>query len=219
MYFMDAIQYPFKSQGLAGKLLTVVILMIIPLLNLLGMFVVMGYGLKIIRSVMDGDTDLPEFEFGADFGRGLMIFLLSLIYAIPLFIVNLVVTGMIENGGMLGILGLMLYFVLTIVVSIMGVIAMVRYAISEDTSDFFDFAGHFDIMQNNIGTIVMYYINGIIMAIILGVLMVIGFMLLFVPGLIVMGVALFASFYLYARLGLELGLEGKRKRKTDGSFA
>ncbi len=219
MYFMDAIQYPFKSQGIWGKLAIVVLLLLIPIVSIFGAFVVLGYGMKIIRSVMEGETELPEFEFGADFGRGLMVMLLTLVYTLPLVIVSFILTGMMQNGGVLGILALLLYIVLSIVVGVMAMIATVRYAISEDSSAFFDFAGNFDLAQKNVGTLVMFYINFIIFAVIMGILMTIGFMLLFVPGLIVMGVAMFANFYLYARLGLELGLEGKRKRKTDGSFA
>lgn len=83
-----AIKYPFAGQTfLAKTLIGALLVLFMPVFFVTG-FVLLGYQLRIIRDVIDGrDDELPEWDniFG-DFVQGIVVFLGSLVYYFPTFI-------------------------------------------------------------------------------------------------------------------------------------
>lgn len=219
MYFMDAIQYPFNSQGWFKKLVIAFLLTLIPIINIFGAIVLLGYTLSIVRSVMQGETDLPEYDFGDNIGKGLMALLGGLVYAIPLIIllvlINLILPVSYDTFGdpQMNPLALLLTMLLALLWGPIIVVAVVRYAIEDSTGALFDFMGNINTVVNNPGPTVMYYVNALILGLIVGVLAMVGFFLLVIPGLIVTTASTFMQGYLYAAYARDLGL-GMRKRKV-----
>jgi hypothetical protein len=214
MYFLDAINYPYRSNGLWGKLLTAFLLMI-PIVNLFGAFVLVGYGLKIIRSVLDGEQDLPDFDFVADFSQGIVAAIVAFVYCIPM----LVVYFLAFSGNSPNIALLLIYFILSIVTSFMVIAAMTRYAITEDTSALWAVGENLNIVTAHPGSILRFYINYLLFGIIIVLGVILGTILLIIPGIIVGVAAQFSNYYLYARWAEEVGLATNRKRKTSETYA
>lgn len=82
-----AIKYPFSGEGALVKTLLGGMLALFAL-TLLPVFLLLGYQLRIIRAVLDGtDDELPEWNnIGEDMVNGLLVFLGTLVYYLPAFI-------------------------------------------------------------------------------------------------------------------------------------
>lgn len=201
MYFFEALQYPFNSKSWLSKAIIGAVLLFIPIL---GSLVIGGYVLRLVREILDGNMELPEFDFGADFMRGLTAFLFSLVYQIPVFILSFIL-GLVfgRNGSLIasligGIFGL--------VVGLVLMVGYVRYAISEDSGVFMQFSRNIGILQENIGTLISYFINALLYGLVAGILLMIGYMLCFLPGLILTPMVVFGGAYMIARLAQDLGI-------------
>jgi len=91
----DSIKYPSSSWG---KVLILGIIMIASVL-IVPIFLVWGYVFRIIKASLAGLDELPEFdEIGEMFVDGLKIFVVGIVYAIPVYILALIV-GLILGTG------------------------------------------------------------------------------------------------------------------------
>jgi hypothetical protein len=81
----SSFSYMFKDEDWIKKILIGGVVGLIPIVN----FAAIGYLIQIIRNVRDGQTlPLPEWdEFGKYFVDGLWIFLIFLVWAIPIIVV------------------------------------------------------------------------------------------------------------------------------------
>ena len=88
-----AIQYPFSGQNAVAKIMigTLLTIAMVPTL-LITLFMLLGYQLRVIRDVIDGDDgELPEWNhLGEDLVQGGVVFLGTLIYYLP----SLILTGL-----------------------------------------------------------------------------------------------------------------------------
>ncbi len=133
MDFGLAFSFPFKDPDWFKKIGLVGLVSIIPIV---GQLVLIGWAVEITKRVIDGfDNVLPDLDFGDQLGKGFQVFLIGLVYAIPLFILMIPLavidsnsTAMISNGnntggysmmalslccaGVLGLYGLFIAFVL-----------------------------------------------------------------------------------------------------------
>lgn len=82
-----AIKYPFSGDGAFVKTLIGGALALFTV-TLLPVFLLLGYQLRIIRDVLSGrDDELPQWgSFGEDMSSGLLVFLGTLVYYLPSFI-------------------------------------------------------------------------------------------------------------------------------------
>jgi hypothetical protein len=82
MDFGLAFSYVFKDKEWFKKLLIPALINLIPII---GQFVLVGWGLRTTKKLIDGEEEipLPKLDFGADLGKGFMVMLITLIYAIP----------------------------------------------------------------------------------------------------------------------------------------
>ncbi len=219
MYFLESLQYPFRGQGVFGKIVTAGLLMIIPLVNFFGAFVLLGYGVKIIANVLAGDENLPEFDIMQDFGRGIMAFLAALIYMIPIIIVYAILAVLFGDGrgGMssIGVILSLLTIPLSFALGLAVMVALSRFAVEGESGVLFAFTENFQLAFGNLGAGLEYFVNAILFGIILGILVGIGFLLLVIPGLVIAIAGQFAQYHLVAQYASRLGIGGKSKRKME----
>lgn len=81
-----AFTYPFEDENWLKKMLIGAVLNLVPVVNLIGM----GYGLRQMKKVSEGqDLPLPEWDdWGGDFIKGLLMFLATMIYTIPIWLLQ-----------------------------------------------------------------------------------------------------------------------------------
>jgi hypothetical protein len=88
----DSIKYPSAAWT---KILILGVILIIPIVNFIGL----GYLFRIIKATFAGIDELPDFdEVGELFIDGIKIFIVSLIYAIPVIIIALIISMLIGFG-------------------------------------------------------------------------------------------------------------------------
>jgi hypothetical protein len=81
----DSIKYPSSDWG---KILILGVIMIASIL-IVPIFLVYGYLFRIIKATLAGLDELPEFdEIGEMFVDGLKIFVVAIVYAIPVWIIS-----------------------------------------------------------------------------------------------------------------------------------
>ncbi len=102
MEFGKAFTFAFEDQDWIKKLLIGAVILLIPII---GIFVVMGWMLEIIRRVIVHDPQpLPDWsDFGGYLMRGFQAWLVGLVYALPMILINVCIQGatvaMQQNGG------------------------------------------------------------------------------------------------------------------------
>ena len=86
MNFGLSFSYVFEDKDWFKKIAIPALCALIPVL---GQFIVVGWGLKATKNVIDGKerNALPELEFGQDLGSGFMASLIVLIYSLPAAII------------------------------------------------------------------------------------------------------------------------------------
>lgn len=91
--FGRAVQHPFEDRDWFVKILIGAGVSLIPILN----FAIMGYSLEVLRnSSHNRDVPLPSWDdLGRHFMDGLKLFVVMLVYSIPLFIIifGIAITG------------------------------------------------------------------------------------------------------------------------------
>ncbi|MDD3984593.1 MAG: DUF4013 domain-containing protein [Methanobacterium sp.] len=132
----DSIKYPSSSWV---KVFMLGIIIITSFL-VLPMFLIYGYILRIIKATIAGIDELPDFDgIGEMFIDGIKMFLVAIIYAIPVGIIGLLVglltgdtahTGISLNPAMLFafILGYIVYIIIAMVIGLIEVIAIANMA-------------------------------------------------------------------------------------------
>lgn len=141
MNFPAALQYPFRDKNWPSKILTATLLMFVPIF---GWLALMGYGLRIAHRVAEGDRNLPEWrDFGQDFNNGLMVFIGTLIYAIPILIFGCLAAVVRSIGG--GEAALLvsccvgaLLFVYMVIMTPLVYSAIAHYSFATNFSEFYD---------------------------------------------------------------------------------
>lgn len=100
MDFAKAFSYVFKDPDWVKK---VAILALVSLIPIVGALVVLGWSLEVTRRIIQRDpTPLPDLDFGQQLGLGFRGFVVALVYAIPVILLELpIIIGstMLENGG------------------------------------------------------------------------------------------------------------------------
>ncbi len=91
----DSIKYPSSNWGkvLILGVICIACILVIPI------FLVYGYVFRIIKATLAGMDELPEFdEIGEMFIDGLKIFVVGIVYAIPVWIIAAII-GLITGAG------------------------------------------------------------------------------------------------------------------------
>jgi len=174
-----AFGFVFDDENWVRKVLIGGLLNIIPLL---GQLFTCGYLVETARlSMEDPSTKMPEWDdWGGKLVKGLIYFVISLVYSLPLIIVALcfgglmaivgasarsedVVTAFGTVGGIcVGLLGLVYALLMALVLPA----AVARYAYYDDISAAFHFGEVFRMVKDNIGT----YVIVLLLSLLLGVI-------------------------------------------------
>jgi hypothetical protein len=87
MDFSLAFSFPFKDPDWVKKILIVGLITIIPII---GQIFLLGWAVEITRRVIQNEPILlPDIDFGTHLSKGFQVFIIELVYAIPLFIFTL----------------------------------------------------------------------------------------------------------------------------------
>ncbi|MCD6477125.1 MAG: DUF4013 domain-containing protein [Candidatus Aenigmarchaeota archaeon] len=147
MNFINAVKKPFQD---IKKLVIGIIIMLIPIVNLIGL----GYFLRIAKNASKKINKMPEWNDPIDlFVKGLIAFIISLIYAIPVLLLALVLIGtsifsltalnltnnlitILSTAG----LSLIVLVIVSAIISIISLCALIRYAIKENFGSAFEFS-------------------------------------------------------------------------------
>jgi hypothetical protein len=162
--------YMFQDESWIMKIVIGGILAFIPIVN----FMVLGYMVEALKRSADGmDVPLPEWDdFGGKFMKGLMLFVIALVYTIPIWLVACLVWGMMFVAGaadsdtLANLVGLLstcamcLYLIWMIVIWIMMPAALIRYAVTGEFMSAFQFGELFSFIKSNVAN----YIVAIILA-------------------------------------------------------
>lgn len=188
--------FEYAKEGLVGKwakwILLIISCIIFPL--------IMGYVMRIYRGVQPS----PELnEWGDMFIDGIKLFVVAIIYAIPIIIVEFAVIGsagiafltalsnpMADPNAVMALIGAVLFGVIilvlvAIIIELIAIIGMVRFARTNSFGQAFNFGAIFATI-GRIG-IASYILALIVLAIIVGIIEVIcwlipyvGFVILFI---------------------------------------
>ena len=153
--------YMFEDENWLKKVLIGGILAIIPIVN----FAAFGYLIQVIRNTRDGHpTPLPEWDqFGAYFMDGLWIFLIVLVYLIPVILLSCIQgigTAALANNsnqdtqGVVGILSACFSCLIglwSLVVAVIIPAVMIRYAEVGEFMAGFRFGEIFSVITANVG--------------------------------------------------------------------
>ncbi len=144
--YLRAIKRPFSD---FKKLSIGALMYLIPFVNIITSFFASGYILNCVKTAMKKEHKLPEWEkFGNLFVKGLLVFVLSLIYFIPTVVVGLTLfwkfispTGinvlmLMSAIGVIGI-GILILFLLLLLTIYLVPLAIVIFASKDKFSDSF----------------------------------------------------------------------------------
>jgi Protein of unknown function (DUF4013) len=132
----DSIKYPSSNWG---KVLILGIIMIASIL-IVPIFLFYGYIFRIIKATLAGIDELPDFdEIGEMFVDGIKVFVVAIIYAIPVIIISLIIgaitgsstsTAVSLNPTMVWALmfGYIVYIIVAIIIGLIEVIAIANMA-------------------------------------------------------------------------------------------
>lgn len=180
--------------------------------------VVLGYLVHLARNVIAGNPQpMPEWDnWGERWIIGFKSWVISLVYALPAVIVSLLFTvpssilsnssnnGAAAAGGLIGLVGSCLNFLLSIVVAIILPAAIGRFAATGNLAEGFKFAEVFATVRQNIG---MYVIIALFSTIVASILTGIGLIVCLIG-------AAFTGFYAYL---MSYHLYGQAYRSTQGT--
>ncbi len=129
----DSIRYPTSNWG---KVLILGVIMIASFL-IVPVFLLIGYLFRIIKATLAGLNELPEFdEIGEMFVDGLKVFVVGIVYSIPVVIISLILSALTGSSSTATI-GLnpamiwafvLVYIVYIIVAVIVGLIEVIAIA-------------------------------------------------------------------------------------------
>ncbi|MBI1880184.1 MAG: DUF4013 domain-containing protein [Chloroflexi bacterium] len=221
----SAFTYMFDDQDWIKKIaigggITLVAFILTPILIGLALFLPLsGYMLETLKSVRDGrPAPLPEWtNFGDLFSKGLMIFVIYLVYNLPAILFSCVSGGisvattsqdidpdLASTLGIVSACASCLQVILSLLATALLPGAIIRYAGFDSLGAAFQFAEIFNFIKNNVGDYVIVVLLGIVTGLIAGF------------GLILCIVGIFFTFFW--SILVSANLYGQLARKASSSL-
>jgi hypothetical protein len=213
MDISSSFSYMFQDEGWIKKILIGGVVGIIPIVN----FAAIGYMIQIIRNVRDGQAlPLPEWdEFGKYFMDGLWIFLIFLVWSIPIILVAClqgIGTAIIAESneqaanayGIISACFTCLIVLWGLVIAAVSPAIFVRFAEVGEFMVGFQFSEIFDIIRVNVGN----YIIVILLIWLAGLIASLGLILCLVG-------VIFTQFWSYLVAGNLVGQLAAQQQSTE----
>ena len=171
MDFGKAFSFVFEDEDWVKKIAVGGLFSLIPVI---GIFVVLGWGVEITKRVINGDTEvLPEWnDFGGYLSRGFMVFLIGFVFMLPVILVTTCsnLTYLYENADetLLTIFSIIsicfgcFTFLYSIAAYMVLPAAVARYAVTGEVGAAFKIGEIFKVVRNNLGTYGMVLLGGIV---------------------------------------------------------
>jgi len=171
MDFGKAFSFVFEDEDWLKKIAVGGLFSLIPVI---GIFVVLGWGVEITKRVINGDPEvLPDWsDFGGCLTRGFMVFFVAFIYLLPVILLqvcsSLPYLYEAADETLLTIFTIVTvcFGCLTTIYSIGAYLllpaAIARYAAKGEVSAAFKLGEVFKMVKNNIGTYAMVLLGGIV---------------------------------------------------------
>lgn len=221
----SAFTYMFDDQDWIKKIaigggIMLAALILTPILVGLALFLPLsGYMIDTLKNVRDGrPTPLPEWtNFGDLFSKGLMVFVIYLVYNLPSILLTCVTIGISaataspdldpDVASMLGIVSACtncVQFIVSLLSNALLPAALIRYAQFDSLGAAFQFGEIFNFIKNNIGDYVIVVLLGWVAGLVAGF------------GVILCIIGVFFTFF-WSTLVLA-NLYGQLARKASGSL-
>ncbi len=217
MDFGRSISYVRQDPNWLVKVILGSIIMFIPIVN----FAALGFIANTMRNINAGqETPLPDWgnDFGGLFVRGFKYIVVTLIYTLPIIVVSGVFGGIVAGvtsaasnsdaaGNTIGLLFLCLVpivFIGALVLGLLGIIAAVRFAITDDFGSAMRFGEVFAELRNNIGVWLIMILFTVLASVIFQFI-----------GMITCGLGFLVIFYLYL---IQAHLAVQAHRQSTGSM-
>ena len=172
----SAFTYMFEDESWIKKILIGGIVSLVPIVN----FAAMGYVVEVIRNVRDGrPTPLPEWDqFGQMWMSGLWLFLIFLVYSIPIIIlacISGIATAALGTalegasadavGGTMGIISTCLSCLMGLWGLVVGVLSpaiLIRFAETGQFSSALQFGEIVNVAKANVGSyLIVLILSGV----------------------------------------------------------
>lgn len=182
--FGKAFTFIFDDERWFDKLIVPILVSLIPVV---GGLAFTGYILRTIKNVIQNEVNpLPDFEFGEDLSRGFRLFLIGLVYSLPIIlVVGLVLIPMLrlnsnESLSALAVIFLVLALLLMIAYSLFLMliqpIMTANFAVKDTFASGFELGLFFKRLGNNLRAWLVVF-GGLILA---GIISPMGSILFFV---------------------------------------
>ena len=172
MNYSRAFSYVFEDKNWLSKILIAGLISLIPII---GQIYLYGWMIEIIRRVKGGRTDiLPTTHFSYFLTLGLKMFVVTLIYSIPVLIISGILQLLTSSAGNadesvftivfagIGCIGGLLGLVLQIAVSLLTTYGFIKLAETDQIKACLDFNDAFQCIKNNIGTFIIVELLSIV---------------------------------------------------------
>ena len=178
MNYSRAFTYVFEDKNWISKILIAGLISLIPIV---GQLYLMGWTVEIVRRVKAGRTDiLPTTHFSYFLTLGLKLFVVALIYSIPVIILSAIMQLFTSSAGNadsdfftvffagLGCIGGLLSLVVNIAVALLGTYGTIKLAETDQIKACLDFQDAFNCIKNNISTFIIVELLAIVAGLIQG---------------------------------------------------
>lgn len=208
----DSIKYPTSNWG---KVLILGVILIASIL-IVPVFLLIGYLFRVIKATLAGLDELPEFdEIGDMFVDGLKVFVVGIVYSIPVIIISLIITAITGSSStaaiglspaMIGafVIVYIIYIIVAVIVGLIEVMAIVNMAYYDgDLGAAFSFSEILDrIAKIGWGKYILTYI---VIAIVAFIGFLIGFLTLFIGvGFILLPLVIAPFIYMFGARAIAL---------------
>lgn len=173
MNYSRAFSYVFEDKNWPSKILIAGLISLIPII---GQLYIIGWMVEIVRRVKANRTDvIPTTHFSYFLTLGLKLFVVSLIYSIPVLVLTCIInliTGAAGSGDSgnfasaflagLGCIGSLLSFVLSVAVALLGTYGTIKLAETDQIKACLDFTDAFNCIKANFSAFIIVELLAIV---------------------------------------------------------
>ncbi len=173
MNYSRAFSYVFEDKNWLSKILIAGLISLIPVI---GQLYLLGWMVEIVRRVKANRTDIiPATHFSYFLTLGLKLFVVSLIYSIPVIILSCIVNLISGAAGAgnssdfaqafytgMSCFGSLLSFVLSLAISILGTYGTIKLAETDQIKACLDFSDAFNCIKANLSAFIIVELLAIV---------------------------------------------------------